>query len=227
MKYYIYLPVLIILIISCNNDKKGHEINTNNNKTSEQIQKENDLPKKESQVEKSIESNTSSINKDSEAILIIRKRFNDINASISSFTKKESKDISVSKDMNPENYAFESESIYRMAMANLDRFYQGDDLKKSIVSFQGDKADLVSEYYYWNNKLFFVFKTKTVYQNPKWSEDFKESDKEKIENRFYFENDKLIRWIDQDKNQIDLNKEEAKNTEKETLSDSQLYRDLK
>ncbi len=227
MKYYLSLLGLTMLIVSCNSDKKNNEAVTNNTKVSKEIQKENDPPKKESQVAKSIASTALNASKDSEEIKIIRERFNNINTSISNFTKKENKDISISKDTNPDNYAFESENIYRLAVTNVNRFYEDATLKKAIVKFEGSQEDLISEYYYWNDKIFFVFKTKINYSKAKWSDHFNESDAKKIESRFYFQNNKLIKWLDHQKAQIDLNSAETKKKEQEILSDSQLYKNLK
>ncbi|WP_158655109.1 hypothetical protein [Flavivirga eckloniae] len=227
MKYnHIYFLGLILLIISCNN-KKDNSTPASNNKVSENIQKENESPNESNQTEKLKAQETSKENSIPEAILVIKKQFGDINSSIANYSKKENKDINISKDINPNNYAFEGASIHQLAIANLDRYYEGTDLKKAVVTFEGANEDLISEYYFWNNALFFVFKTKVNYLKPKWADDFKASDTKKTENRFYFKNDTLIRWLDPQKKQVDVTNEEAKKITQEILSDSQLYKNLK
>jgi len=159
-------------------------------------------------------------------ILTIKKWFQEINSSIPTYTKIVSEDINVHKDINPDNYSFEGASVYQMAIANLERYYQNDGLKKAIVKFDGPQGQLVSEYYFQDNSLFFVFKTRVSYSKPKWSEDFKESDKTVTEDRFYFKDGKLIRWLVPNKEMVDLTSGEARKNEQEILSDSRLYTNI-
>lgn len=76
------------------------------------------------------------------------------------------------KDICPNNYSFESEEIFRLAITKMERYYDENILRKAIVKFDRDRQDLVSEYYYKNDSLIFVFKTKIDYNKPKWSEAF-------------------------------------------------------
>jgi hypothetical protein len=156
----------------------------------------------------------------------IRNEYNLINKSLDSYTKVENNDINVYKDLNPDNYSFESEDIYQLAMINLIRFYDNGKIKKAVVKFNGDRQDLISEYYYKNDSLFFVFKTRIDYKNPKWSENFNETDKKVLENRFYFNREKLIKWIDFNKETVDLNAIDSTLTKK-ILGDSELYKAYK
>ncbi len=224
MKNNVYFFCLILLIVSCNNTKK-EENKTLNTKENTYIQ-----------IEKKEESRTgtsktplksSSIDKESEEIVSIKKWFSEINSSISNYKKKENKDIDIYKDSNPEKYSYESERIYRLAMVDLERYYESNELRKAIVRFYGYQEDLISEYYFWNDSLFFVFKTEINYLKSKSADDFTESDKKKMESRFYFQNGKLIRWLDHNKKQMNLTDVKAKKIEQEILSDSRLYRNIK
>ncbi|MCY1636497.1 hypothetical protein [Marinifilum sp. D737] len=156
----------------------------------------------------------------------IRNEYNLINKSLDSYTKVENNDINVYKDLNPDNYSYESEDIYRLAMINLIRYYDNGEIKKAVVNFNGDRQDLISEYYYKNNSLFFVFKTQIDYKNPKWSDDFNGADKKVLENRFYFNGEKLIKWIDSGSNMTDL-KTVDKIIIENIISDSELYKSIK
>lgn len=152
----------------------------------------------------------------------IRNEYNLINKSIDSYSKIENNDISVYEDLNPDNYSHESVDIYRLAMINLIRYYDNDKIRKAIVSFSGDRQDLISEYYYKNDSLIFVFKTQIDYEKPKWSDDFNESEKEIIKNRFYFNDNNLIKWINSNNRVVDLSIKDG-TTVKSILHDSELY----
>ena len=153
----------------------------------------------------------------------IRSEYNLINKSLDSFSKVEKNDINVSKDLNPDNYSFESDGIYRLAIVNLIRYYDNGEIKTVIVKFNGDRQDLISEYYYKNDSLIFVFKTQIDYKKPKWSDDFIETDKNILENRYYFDKNKLIMWIDSDAKMIDILQTDDK-TAINIISDSELYK---
>lgn len=162
---------------------------------------------------------------DTDLIEQIRNEYNLINNSLGSYSKIENNDINVYKDLNPDNYSFESEDIYRLAMINLIRYYDNGELKKAVVKFNGDRQNLISEYYYKNDSLFFVFKTELDYKNPKWSEDFNETEKKVLENRFYFNGEKLIKWIDFNKETVGLTAIDSTLTKK-IISDSELYKNI-
>ncbi len=156
----------------------------------------------------------------------IRNEYNLINKSLDSYTKVESNDINVYKDLNPDNYSFESVEIYRLAIINLITYYDSGEIKKAVVKFDGDRQDLISEYYYKNDSVFFVFKTRIDYKNPKWSDDFNETEKDILENRFYFNDNKLIKWIDSVNNIVDLITVE-KTISENIISDAELYKSIK
>ena len=85
----------------------------------------------------------------------IKKKYAAINDSIDKYDKETNNDINVYKDLNPNNYSFESTNIYRLATIHLDRFYDNGKLRKAVVQFSGDREVLISEYYFWDDKLFF------------------------------------------------------------------------
>ena len=132
----------------------------------------------------------------------IRDEYYLVNKSIHSYSKITNNDINVYKDLNASNYSFESEDIYRLAIINLVRYYDNNKIKKAIVSFNGDRQDLISTYYYKNDSLFFVFKSQVNYTYPKHSDNFDVNDRKVLENRFYFNKNKLIKWIDVNKKTV-------------------------
>jgi len=68
-------------------------------------------------------------------------------------------------------------------------YYKGDEIRKMVVSFDGDGASGSKEYFFWDGGLFFLF--------DKW-ETFKVwEDQENVgitENRHYFHHGDLVRW---------------------------------
>lgn len=92
----------------------------------------------------------------------IRNWFKEINANINQFKKVELRDIQVYKDISPEKYSIEGDDIYRLAAVNMTKFSDGDKLIKLVVTFDGDREDLVSAYYFREGDLFFVDKSRSI-----------------------------------------------------------------
>ena len=96
-----------------------------------------------------------------------------------------------------------------------------------ISKFYGELGKIESEYYIKNDSLFFMFSQNFNYNAPFFmttqnyaNEGFELFDPDKTsihENRYYFENDKLIRWINQDKKFVDSGSEDFNKKEKAVL----------
>lgn len=82
----------------------------------------------------------------------------------------------------------------------LKGFTKDGELKKIIASYYGEMGKLTEEYYFSDKKLFFGFTTAYEYNKPINFEDSKVE--RKIENRYYFNNDLLIKWLDPNKNEV-------------------------
>jgi hypothetical protein len=94
-------------------------------------------------------------------------------------------------------------------------FYENSELKLIKVVFFGEIGRNVTEYYFDNGKLYFSFDQQFKYNRPiYWDETkIKElSDKEVFddkktiikEDRYYFNNEVLFLWLDNEKKEIDL-----------------------
>ena len=97
-------------------------------------------------------------------------------------------------------------------------FHQARVQMIEVVLF-GETRKYSSEYYFKNDSLYFVFTQDFIYNRPfYWDEkyaiesgDNEAYDPEKTitkENRYYFHNDRLFKWLDPEKRQIDLTSEE-------------------
>jgi len=87
-------------------------------------------------------------------------------------------------------------------------YYKGKQLMKIEKNYLGDMAESSFQYYFWNQQLFFVFTTFTYHSYNDGNEQTVTN-----ENRFYFNDNKLIRWLDSGKKQKDKNSADFKNEE--------------
>ncbi|MFY0645000.1 MAG: hypothetical protein JXR19_11080 [Bacteroidia bacterium] len=241
MKRIAYFFISIAVFSSCVSSNSNETEANDNIKDSSSLHKENELlkneleltkkelelEKRESQLDEKISTKEKKAQQESEDILDIRKWYNEINSSQQGYIINEDKDINVYKDLNPKNYSYESEEIYRLAVINLIRYYDGKKLKKAIVSFNGDREDLISEYYFKDDNLFFCFKVKKEYHKQKWDDNYNSNDFNSLENRYYFKENNLIRWLNPEMKQMEMNSTRSIDVEKHVLSDAKLYMEIK
>lgn len=84
-------------------------------------------------------------------------------------------------------------------------YYLKDDNVKLIKAvYYGETGNSTYSYYFRNNKLFFMFQVKEIYDVPIYIDNSGKGTKE--ENRFYFYGDELIRWLDNKKQGVDITK---------------------
>lgn len=94
-------------------------------------------------------------------------------------------------------------------------YYHKKDLKLIKVFYYGEIGRKELEYYFNGGKLFFALEKKTAYGKPIYLDESKQEKKENhpaadiiketvTENRYYFKNEKLIRWIDNSGKKVNL-----------------------
>jgi len=76
-------------------------------------------------------------------------------------------------------------------------YFHGPSVMKMVATFFGETGRHVEEYYFWNGQLMFVLSTDNRYDKPLSGKVVR-----KIENRFYFKDDKLIRWLDENGKEV-------------------------
>lgn len=180
---------LIILIVACNQTSAYHNDNENLKKENE-VLKEGNIELKEN---KSNETQNQVVPKTEEEIILeIRKKYADINNNINSYKK-------VKRDLIGES----------TEGGELEGYLNNGELKKLIATYYGEMGKLIEEYYFWDNRLFFVFTQDYIYNKPMSMDGSKVEKKD--ENRYYFHKDKLIRWLDPNKAKVN----QSKRTEKE------------
>ncbi len=94
-------------------------------------------------------------------------------------------------------------------------YFDRNDVKLITVVGYGETGKNMTEYYFKNQKLFFVFDQRHEYNRPiYWNEKKSQENgdneifdpkKSKINtDRYYFDNENLFLWLDNDKNSVDL-----------------------
>ena len=95
------------------------------------------------------------------------------------------------------------------------KFYEGKELKKAEVTFLGETGRVTSEYYFTGGQLFFCISRYVRYTKPFY---IKNSKTGRVDvTRCYFENQQLVRWIDEKGKVVDKGLYPAK--EKEVLDE--------
>ncbi len=158
-----------------------------------------------------------------QAVADIRKHFAEINETLTEYTRVFVKDVHVQEDTNPDAYSREASAVYRLAGTNLERYLDGDVPVKIIAKMDGDRQDLISEYYYRNGTLCFVLRRMVNYDDPKWGADFDEEKNRVVVNRFYFHRGRMVRWINGENAKVDPSDPAYIRAAADVMSDSALY----
>jgi hypothetical protein len=114
-----------------------------------------------------------------EPILSIRRQYASINRSLKKYRV-------VKKDLS----GFSTEG------GELTAYFDGAAIVKIAVINYGETNNFFEEFYYSKEKLIFVYRKQEIYDKP-----MSKVSKRK-ENRFYFNDDKLIRWVDENGKQV-------------------------
>ena len=113
-------------------------------------------------------------------------------------------------------------------------YYDDTVLRKVIAAYYGETGKKVIDYYFWDNAIFFMFVQEYKYNSPVYvTEDMPEAgleaydeSKTKItENRYYFTQNRLIRWLDNNKKKVDINSPLFIEKQKELLKDADFIKE--
>ena len=103
---------------------------------------------------------------------------------------------------------------------SLVAYFDGPKLMKMVANHFGEGGKAVEEFYYWDDRLIFVFRTDSFYDKHMSGKVAR-----KEENRFYFDNDRLIRWVGENAKQIESSNSEYAGKEKDYLQLSKEFAD--
>ncbi|MEY2563956.1 MAG: hypothetical protein QOH88_2149 [Verrucomicrobiota bacterium] len=79
----------------------------------------------------------------------------------------------------------------------LTAWVSGSSVRKLAAKFYGEMGQALEEYYFWDDRLFFVLRVEKRYDKP-----LSGTVRSKTEERFYFADDSLIRWLDPAKKEV-------------------------
>ena len=99
-------------------------------------------------------------------------------------------------------------------------FTRGPSIVKLTATFYGEMGRATDEFYYANDKLIFIYRKHSHYNRPLTGKVVRT-----IENRFYFKDDKLIRWIGEDGKQVSTTAPEFAQVENRLLASSKQFID--
>ena len=97
-------------------------------------------------------------------------------------------------------------------------YFSGPSIVKITATFYGEMGRATDEFYYSNDKLIFVFRKHSHYGAPLSGKVVRTT-----ENRYYFKDDKLIRWIGEDGKQVSSSAPEFSQGEARVLASSKQF----
>ena len=97
-------------------------------------------------------------------------------------------------------------------------YLSGPSIVKISATFYGEMGRATDEYYYANDRLIFVFSRHSHYRAPLTGKVVRIT-----ENRYYFKDDKLIRWIGEDGKQVSTTAPEFAQGEARLLASSKQF----
>lgn len=103
----------------------------------------------------------------------------------------------------------------------IEKYTEGKVLRKAVLVLYGESGQLICEYYFSGGKLIFCYEKNETYDQHV-SEGPPTKIVSSVESRFYFQNNKLIRWLSGDRIE---EKSKYPQREKEIMND--LKGDLK
>ena len=99
-------------------------------------------------------------------------------------------------------------------------YLSGPSIVKISATFYGEMGRATDEFYYSNDKLIFIFRRHSHYRAPLTGKVVRTT-----ENRYYFKDDKLIRWIGEDGKQVPATAPEFTQGESRLLASSKQFID--
>lgn len=135
-----------------------------------------------------------------DAVSSIRQRYAAINKNLSKY-----------KVVKKELAGFSTEG------GELTAYFDGATIVKIAATNNGETNSYFEEFYYRDGKLIFVFRKQEIYNEPMTKVARTK------ENRFYFNNDQLIRWINENGKQVAAGNSKYSETQVHYLDISKLF----
>ncbi len=137
------------------------------------------------------------------AIQSIQRQYANINKRVSRYRK-------VKKEL----------SGFSLEGGELVAYLDGPAVVKIVANHYGEMGRAVEEYYYANGKLIFIFRRDYQYDKPLSGKVVRTQ-----ESRFYFQNDRLFRWINEDGKRVSPDRMEYEQRQNDILETSRKFVD--
>jgi hypothetical protein len=111
-------------------------------------------------------------------------------------------------------------SGFSLEGGELVAYLDGPAVVKIVANHYGEMGRSVEEYYYANAKLIFIFRRDYQYDKPLSGKVVRTQ-----ESRFYFQNDRLFRWIDEDGKRVSPARMEYEKRQNDILETSRKFVD--
>jgi hypothetical protein len=111
-------------------------------------------------------------------------------------------------------------SGFSLEGGELTAYRDGPAIVKIVANHYGESGKSYEEYYYFNGKLIFLLNKEQRYDRPLSGKVVHTE-----ENRFYFENDQLIRWINETGKQVSSSTDEYPQKQVDLLQISSKFLD--
>jgi hypothetical protein len=136
-----------------------------------------------------------------ELVLKIREQFKTTNTNLDTY-------LQVQKDIYSESVEGGTMTLYQT----------NNETVLMHCEFYGEGGNIKEDFYYWNDELYFVYTVREGYDRASYLTGSQVV--ETVENRYYFNNGKMIRWLDKTKQKVDNRSDAFRNAETEVLNES-------
>jgi hypothetical protein len=150
----------------------------------------------------------------------IRKNYSFIQNNLENFIEIEEENI---VDSNLSEMVFEAKN-HLLLIASMNRFYYKNKIKKINILLESWTYKGKSEYFYINNKLFFVYKVRKHFLRLK-DGTLNRNKYITQEHRYYFNNNKMVKYL-VNKEKIKKGIQYFKEEESEILHDAKIYKNF-
>lgn len=102
----------------------------------------------------------------------------------------------INSDSKVKVFKATEEKVYDLSSegGSLKRFYDGNELKKAELTLFGETGQSTTQYYFLNGELIFAKSSDKWYKEPIYMGKTQTDSLDK--NEFYFKNQILVRWVD-------------------------------
>jgi hypothetical protein len=110
---------------------------------------------------------------------------------------------------------------YSTEGGTITAYFDGDSIKKIAGHFYGEIGRADEDYYYWDDQLIFVFRKESTYDRPLSGKVVATK-----ESRFYFENGRMIRWLNEKGRQVPPSSSGYREKQSEYLDSAKKFGEL-